>query len=105
MRTVERQPRNVQRNRRFADEKVTILFQDCATIRLSKACFGPPDGTRVAPSQGADLVGPMLFGKQLSARLSLAVLLVFLVCSSLPLLAQNSTEDVHVLPKGQRLGI
>src|SRR5450755_3540069 len=54
---------------------------------------------RVAPSQGADLVGPMLFGKQFSARLSIVVLLVASACCCLPLFAQNSTEDVHIQPR------
>src|SRR5450755_2306009 len=56
---------------------------------------------RVAPSQGADLVGPMLFGKQFSARLSIVVLLVASACCCLPLFAQNSTEDVHIQPRLQ----
>jgi Ca-activated chloride channel family protein len=43
----------------------------------------------------------MLYGKQFSARLSFAALLVFAVCSNLPLLAQTSTEDVHVQPRIQ----
>ncbi|MFY9907430.1 MAG: VWA domain-containing protein [Terriglobales bacterium] len=41
----------------------------------------------------------MLYGKQFSARLSFAVLLVFFACAILPLWAQNSTEDVHIQPR------
>jgi Ca-activated chloride channel family protein len=40
----------------------------------------------------------MLYGRQLSARF-LAVFLVVAVCSALPVLAQNSTEDVHIQPR------
>jgi Ca-activated chloride channel family protein len=40
----------------------------------------------------------MLYGKQLSARF-LAVFLVLAVCGILPVLAQNSTEDVHIQPR------
>jgi Ca-activated chloride channel family protein len=43
----------------------------------------------------------MLYGKQFSARVSLAVLLLVAVCAALPLLAQNSTEDVHIQPRVQ----
>jgi len=57
-------------------------------------------GMWVASLHGADLVGPMLYLKQFSARVSCAVLLVF-VCGALPLLAQNSTEDVHIQPRVQ----
>src|ERR1019366_9669546 len=56
---------------------------------------------RVASLRGADLVGPMLYLKQFSARVSLAVLLVVAVCSALPLLAQTSTADVHIQPRVQ----
>jgi Ca-activated chloride channel family protein len=42
----------------------------------------------------------MLYGKQFSASLSLAVLLVLAVFGS-PLLAQTSTEDVHIQPRVQ----
>ena len=42
----------------------------------------------------------MLHGKQYSARLSFVVLL-FAVCGALPLLAQTSTEDVHIQPRVQ----
>jgi Ca-activated chloride channel homolog len=41
----------------------------------------------------------MLWGKQFSARTSLAVLLMVAVCPSLPLFAQNSSEDVHIQPR------
>ena len=57
-------------------------------------------GMRVASLHGADLVGRMLYRKQFSARFSFAVLLVA-VCSVLPLLAQTSTEDVHIQPRVQ----
>ena len=43
----------------------------------------------------------MLSGKQFSARVSFVVLLVFALCSALPLLAQISTDDVHVQPRVQ----
>ncbi|HSZ61670.1 MAG TPA: VWA domain-containing protein [Terriglobales bacterium] len=43
----------------------------------------------------------MLYGKQFPARLSFAVVLIFFVCGILPLLAQNSTEDVHIQPRVQ----
>jgi Ca-activated chloride channel family protein len=43
----------------------------------------------------------MLWGNQFSARLSFVVILVFLACCVLPLLAQNSTEDVHIQPRVQ----
>ena len=56
---------------------------------------------RVASLRGADLVGPMLYRKQFSARVSLAVLLVVAVCNTLPLLAQTSTGDVHIQPRVQ----
>src|SRR5208283_285826 len=39
----------------------------------------------------------MLYGKQFSARVSFAVLLVVAVCGAV--LAQNSTEDVHIQPR------
>jgi Ca-activated chloride channel homolog len=42
----------------------------------------------------------MLSGKQLPAR-SFAVLLIVAVCSALPVLAQTSTEDVHIQPRVQ----
>src|ERR1700733_12573092 len=41
----------------------------------------------------------MLYGRQFSARLSFAVLLLFFVCSVSPLWAQNSSEDVHIQPR------
>jgi Ca-activated chloride channel family protein len=41
----------------------------------------------------------MLYGRQFSARLSFAVLLVFFVCGVPPLWAQNSSEDVHIQPR------
>ena len=56
---------------------------------------------RVASLHGAVLVGPMLYRKQFSVRVSCAVLLVLAVCSALPLLAQISTEDVHIQPRVQ----
>jgi len=57
---------------------------------------------QVASLLGADLVGPMLYGKQFSACVSFSVLLVVAVCSAaLPLLSQNSTEDVHIQPRVQ----
>jgi Ca-activated chloride channel homolog len=40
----------------------------------------------------------MLYARLLSARLLIAFLIV-VVCGSFPLLAQNSTEDVHVQPR------
>src|SRR6202167_858168 len=43
----------------------------------------------------------MLWGNQFSARLFFAVILVFLACCVLPLLAQNSTQDVHIQPRIQ----
>ncbi len=43
----------------------------------------------------------MLYGKQFSARLFLAVLLVFGVCGAHPFFAQNLTEDVHIQPRVQ----
>ena len=43
----------------------------------------------------------MWYAKRFSARLSFAVLLVFVVCSAHPLLAQNLTEDVHIQPRVQ----
>ena len=45
----------------------------------------------------------MLHGKRYSARLSFVVLLVA-VCGALPLLAQTSTEDVHIQPRVQPAG-
>src|SRR5271169_1490037 len=44
-------------------------------------------------------MGPMLYGKQFSARFSLAVLLVVAVCGALPILSQTSTGDVHIQPR------
>jgi Ca-activated chloride channel homolog len=43
----------------------------------------------------------MLWGKQFSARLSFAVILVFAACAAFPLRAQNSKEDVHIQPRVQ----
>jgi Ca-activated chloride channel family protein len=43
----------------------------------------------------------MWYRKQFSARVSLAVLLVFSVCGVLPLLGQTSAEDVHIQPRVQ----
>ena len=43
----------------------------------------------------------MLSGKQFSTRICLVVLLVFSACSALPLLAQVSTDDVHIRPRVQ----
>src|SRR6202048_2795403 len=45
----------------------------------------------------------MSHGKRYSARVSLVVLLVA-VCGALPLLAQTSTEDVHIQPRVQPAG-
>src|SRR5208282_1762074 len=53
------------------------------------------------PPSKARIVGPMLYGKQFSARLPFAVILVVAVCSALPLLAQDLTEDVHIQPRVQ----
>lgn len=41
----------------------------------------------------------MLCGKRFSARVFFLVLLTVAVCSSLPVAAQNSTEDVHIQPR------
>ncbi len=73
-----------------------MLVSDLVEIVL--AC---PLGMWVASLYGADLVGPMLYGRQFSARCSFAVLLVVAVCSAFPLLAQNSTGDVHIQPRVQ----
>jgi len=43
----------------------------------------------------------MLSGKQFSARLSFVLLLLFAGCSAVPLVAQVSTDDVHVQPRVQ----
>ena len=43
----------------------------------------------------------MLYRKQFAAGVFCALLLVVAVCSALPLLAQNSTEDVHIQPRVQ----
>jgi Ca-activated chloride channel family protein len=56
---------------------------------------------RVASVQGADFVGPMLSGKQFSAGISFAVLLVVVVCGAAPVFAQTSSEDVHIQPRVQ----
>ncbi len=42
-----------------------------------------------------------MYGKRFSARVSFAVFLTVAVGSTLPLLAQNLTEDVHVQPRVQ----
>ncbi len=42
----------------------------------------------------------MLSGKQLSVR-SIVIFLAVAVCSATPLLAQNSSEDVHIQPRVQ----
>ena len=41
----------------------------------------------------------MLCGKRFSTRVFFLVLLTVAVCNSLPLTAQNSTEDVHIQPR------
>ena len=56
-------------------------------------------GTRVTCLEGADLVGLMLCRRSFSARFSLPVLARVAVCGALPLLAQNSIEDVHIQPR------
>ncbi len=43
----------------------------------------------------------MLCGKRFSARLFFAVLLIGCCLQRSPLLAQNSTEDVHIQPRVQ----
>ena len=43
----------------------------------------------------------MWYAKRFSARLFLAVLLIFSVCGAHPLLAQTLTEDVHIQPRVQ----
>jgi Ca-activated chloride channel family protein len=43
----------------------------------------------------------MLYGRQLSTFSSLSAVLLVVVCSVLPLAAQNSTEDVHIQPRVQ----
>lgn len=80
---------------------MTTLFRDCATIRGSDAFGTRLFGVRVASLHGADLVGPMLYGKPFSARVSLAVLLVVAVCGTPLLLAQTLNEDVHIQPRVQ----
>jgi len=45
----------------------------------------------------------MLHGKRYSARVSFVVLLIA-VCGALPLVAQTSTEDVHIQPRVQPPG-
>ncbi len=45
--------------------------------------------------------GHMLYGKHFSAPVSFAVFLLVSVCSVLPVLAQNSVEDVHIQPRIQ----
>jgi Ca-activated chloride channel family protein len=56
---------------------------------------------RVASFPIADLVGPMLYSKQFSARFSFVVFLVVAACCALPLFAQTSTADVHIQPRVQ----
>ena len=46
----------------------------------------------------------MLYCKQFSARVSLAVLLLVAVSGTFPLLAQNSVEDVHIQPRVRPAG-
>ncbi|MGB8012686.1 MAG: VWA domain-containing protein [Terriglobales bacterium] len=43
----------------------------------------------------------MWYGRLLSARVSLAVLLVVALCGAFPLFAQTSSEDVHIQPRVQ----
>jgi Ca-activated chloride channel homolog len=43
----------------------------------------------------------MLCGKQFSAHLYFAVVLIFFACGVISLFAQNSTEDVHIQPRVQ----
>src|SRR5208283_1785179 len=86
---------------RGAREKATTLLEDCANIRLSRDSCDPPYGTRAGSLQGADLVGPMLYGKHFSAPVFFVALLLVAVCSVFPLLAQNSVEDVHIQPRVQ----
>lgn len=43
----------------------------------------------------------MLHPQPLSTRLSFVVLLIVAVCSACPVLAQNSSEDVHIQPRTQ----
>jgi hypothetical protein len=62
---------------------------------------GPFFGVRVAFLHGADLAGPMLPGKQFSDRVCLALVLFLAASGSLPLLAQVSTDDVHIQPRIQ----
>ena len=56
---------------------------------------------RVASLRGADLVGPMWYGKQFSARVFFAVLLGLLCAAPSRFSAQTSTEDVHIQPRIQ----
>ncbi|MBI1739800.1 MAG: VWA domain-containing protein [Candidatus Koribacter versatilis] len=44
-------------------------------------------------------VGPMLYANGWSARFGLAVVLVVTTLSIFPVIAQNSTEDVHIKPR------
>lgn len=92
------------RNLTEADEKAVNSFVDCASIRLSKV-IGPRlvgAGQIILQARiRTDLVGPMLCGKRFSARVPFAILLILAVCSSIPVFAQNSTEDVHIQPRVQ----
>ena len=80
-----------------ASEKVTTLIRDCANIRAAELVVARLLGMRAGrlPSRRG-FSGPMLYRKQSSAGVFCAVLLGVAVCSALPLLAQNSTEDVHI---------
>src|SRR5271169_6314203 len=83
-------------------KKVTLLFQDCATIRLCKVSWGSVCGAVDPPGAGfALLAGPMRYGESFSARVFFAILLIVAVCHTLPSHAQNSTEDVHIQPRIQ----
>src|SRR5258707_12755849 len=58
---------------------------------------------RVAFPPRRGLVGPMLHGKRYWVRVSFVVLLIA-VCGALPLVAETSTEDVHIQPRVQTPG-
>ena len=103
MHRVRRQPLGSVQNLTVASEKVTTLVRDCANIPAQQSFLWPAfwDAWRVASPSRRGLVGPMLYRKQFAAGVSCAVLLVVAVCGAQPLLAQNSTEDVHIQPRVQ----
>jgi Ca-activated chloride channel homolog len=83
-------------------EKTVNTRWDCASMRLRQVVGLAVWGESFPPLRFlGKLAGPMRRANWFSARGCVAFLLIVAACNSIPLFAQNSSEDVHIQPRVQ----